>query len=88
MPNGYRIPPHWHPNRENATVLSGTLKMGMGDSFDQSKMKSFPAGSFGYMDPNMHLYVMASGEVVIQVHGMSPLEINYINPNDDPRKKK
>ena len=31
---------------------------------------------------------MASGEVVIQVHGMSPLQINYINPNDDPSKKK
>ncbi len=88
MPNGYRIPPHWHPNRENATVISGNLKLGMGDTFDESKMKTIPAGSFGYMDPNMHHYVLANGEVVIQVHGMSPLEINYINPNDDPRKKK
>jgi quercetin dioxygenase-like cupin family protein len=88
MPNGYRILPHWHPSRENATVLSGNFKMGMGDSFDQSKMKTFPAGSFGYMDPNAHHYVMASGEVVVQVHGMSPLVINYIDPNDDPRKMK
>jgi len=88
MPNGYRIPPHWHPNRENATVISGNFKMGMGDTFDESKMIIFRAGSFGYMDPDMHHYVMASGEVVVQVHGMSPLEINYINPSDDPRKKK
>jgi hypothetical protein len=88
MPNGYRIPPHWHPNRENATVIVGTFKMGVGDTFDESKMVTFRAGSFGYMDPTMHHYVMASGEVVVQVHGMSPLEINYINPNDDPRKRK
>ena len=24
MPDGYRIPPHWHPHRENVTVISGT----------------------------------------------------------------
>jgi hypothetical protein len=88
MPDGYRIPPHWHPNRENATVISGNFKMGTGDTFDESKMMTFRAGSFGYMDPSMHHYVMASGEVVVQVHGMSPLEINYINSNDDPRTKK
>ncbi|HLK32591.1 MAG TPA: cupin domain-containing protein, partial [Terriglobales bacterium] len=31
MPDGYRIPPHWHPKRENVTVISGTFKVGMGD---------------------------------------------------------
>ena len=34
MPSGNRILPHWHPNRENATVISGTFKVGMGDTFD------------------------------------------------------
>src|SRR6266581_9303966 len=33
MPNGYRIPPHWHPKRENVTVISGSFNVGMGDSF-------------------------------------------------------
>jgi len=88
MPDGYRIAPHWHPKRENVTVLSGTLKVGMGDRFDESKMGDFPAGSFAYLDPDMHHYVMASGEVVVQVHGMSPLQINYINPEDDPSRTK
>jgi quercetin dioxygenase-like cupin family protein len=88
MPNGYRIPPHWHPNRENATVISGDFKVGMGDTFDEGKMTTFGAGSFGYLDPSMHHYVMASGDVVVQVHGMSPLRVNYVNPNDDPNNKK
>jgi hypothetical protein len=88
MPDGYRIAPHWHPQRENVTVISGTFKVGMGDSFDESKMGAFPAGSFAFLDPDMHHYAMASGEVVVQVHGKSPLQFNYVNPNDDPSRKK
>ena len=88
MPDGYRIAPHWHPQRENVTVLSGTLKVGMGDRFDEASMGSFPAGSFAYLDPSMHHYVMASGEVVVQIHGTSPVQFNYINPDDDPSRKK
>ena len=88
MPSGYRIAPHWHPRRENVTVLSGTFKVGMGDSFDQSKMGSFPAGSFAYLDPDMHHYAMAEGEVVVQVHGAGPFQINYVNAGDDPSKRK
>ena len=88
MPDGYRIPPHWHPKRENVTVMSGTLQVGMGDTFEVSKMMSFPAGSFAYLDPSMHHYAMASGDTVVQIHGMSPVQFVYVNPNDDPSKKK
>ena len=88
MPDGYRIAPHWHPKRENVTVISGTLKFGMGDRFDESSMMSFPAGSFAYLDPDMHHYVMASGDVVVQIHGMAPVQFNYINPEEDPSRKK
>jgi hypothetical protein len=87
MPDGYRIAPHWHPQRENVTVISGTFKVGMGDTFERDKMGSFPAGSFAYLDPDMHHYAMASGEVIVQVHGSAPLQFNYVNPADDPSKK-
>jgi hypothetical protein len=88
MPDGYRIAPHWHPQRENVTVISGTLKVGMGDQFDQSSMMSFPVGSFAYLDPDMHHYAMAVGEVVVQIHGASPVQFNYIHSSDDPGRKK
>jgi mannose-6-phosphate isomerase-like protein (cupin superfamily) len=88
MPDGYKVAPHTHPNRENVTVLSGTLKVGMGDQFDAGKMMSFGAGSFAYLDPSMHHYAAASGETVIQIHGKSPVKFNYINPADDPSGKK
>jgi len=87
MPAGYKIAPHWHPKRENVTVISGSFKVGMGDKFDESRMGVFPAGSFAYLDPDMHHYAMAVGETVVQVHGMSPLQFNYVNAADDPSKK-
>lgn len=88
LPAGYKIAPHWHPTRENVTVISGTFKVGMGDKFDESKMNAFPAGSFAYLDPDMHHYALASGgEVIVQVHGMSPVQFNYVNASDDPSKK-
>ncbi len=88
MPAGYKFAPHTHPARENVTVLSGTLKVGMGDKFDAAHMMSFPACSFAYLDPDMHHYAMASGPTIIQIHGMSPVKFNYINPADDPSKAK
>ena len=88
MPDGYKVAPHTHPHRENVTVLSGTLKVGMGDQFDAGKMMSFAPGSFAYLDPTMHHYAAASGETVIQIHGMSPVKFNYINPADDPTPKR
>ncbi len=69
-------------------MLSGTLKVGMGDRFDASKMMSVGAESFAYLDPSMHHYAAASGETIIQVHGRSPLQFIYINPADDPSKTK
>ncbi len=88
MPDGYRIAPHWHPKRENVTVVSGSFKLGMGDGFDVSKMTEFPAGGFAYLDPSMHHYGMAVGETVVQIHGEAPFQINYVNPSDDPSMKK
>jgi hypothetical protein len=88
LPAGYKIAPHSHPKRENVTVISGTLKVGMGDDFDESKMGNFAAGSFAYLDPDMHHYVMASGPTVVQVHGEAPVIFTYVHAEDDPSKKK
>ena len=87
MPDGYRISPHWHPKRENVTVISGTFKVGMGDVFNTKTMAALTAGSFGFLDPSMHHYAMACGETIVQVHGQAPFQFNYVNPEDDPRNK-
>jgi|ERR1700730_5607702 hypothetical protein len=88
LPDGFRIAPHFHPQRENVTVISGTFKLGMGDEFEANKMKAFTAGSFAFLDPDMHHYAMACGETIVQVHGQSPLQFNYVNSGDDPGKNR
>jgi hypothetical protein len=88
LPDGYKIAPHTHPLRENVTIISGTLKFGMGKTFDVGKMTGFGPGSFAYLDPTMPHYVMASGETVVQIHGQAPVKFNYVNPADDPSMKK
>lgn len=87
MPAGYKVPPHWHPGDENLTVLKGTLLVGTGDTLDKSKMEKMPAGSFVQMPKTMRHSVVANGETIIQVNGVGPFEISYVNPADDPRKK-
>jgi len=88
MPDGYRIAPHFHPFRENVTVLEGSFKVGMGDHFDVRKMTAFTTGSFAFLDPDMHHYAMACGQVIVQVHGKSPFQFNFINPDDDASRDK
>jgi hypothetical protein len=87
LPDGYRVPPHWHPVDENVTVLKGILGMGPGEKFDPKAGKELPAGSFSRMPKGTRHYAWAKGETIIQVHGVGPFEIHYVNPGDDPRKK-
>jgi anti-sigma factor ChrR (cupin superfamily) len=85
--DGYKVPPHWHPTDESLTVLSGSLAAGMGEKWDDASMKTFTAGGFARMPKKTPHYVVAKGDTVIQIHGMGPFAITYVNANDDPRKK-
>jgi hypothetical protein len=87
MPDGYTIPPHWHTNAEELTVLSGTFTLGMGDNMDQASMHSLAPTAYHYLPGKMHHYAMAKDETVLELHGMGPFDIHYINPSDDPTKK-
>ncbi len=87
LPDGYRVPPHTHPKTERVTVISGTFNIGMGDKFDEKATKVMAAGAYGYWPAGMKHFVWAKGETVLQFHGMGPWSIQYINPDDDPRKK-
>jgi quercetin dioxygenase-like cupin family protein len=88
LPDGFSIQPHWHPAVEHVTVISGTFNLGMGEKFDKSAGRALSAGSFAFMPPGMRHFAWAKGETVIQVHGMGPWKINYVNSADDPRTKK
>jgi quercetin dioxygenase-like cupin family protein len=87
FPANTKVLPHWHPAVERVTVLSGTLNLGVGDTFDQAKTKALPAGSISIMEPKMNHFGWTGEETIVQLSGMGPWGITYVNPADDPRKK-
>ena len=87
MPDGYKIPPHTHPTDEHVTVLSGTFRAAMGDKWDDKALGDFAPGSYANMAAGMAHYAAAKGLTVVQVHGVGPFVVNYVNPADDPSKK-
>ncbi|HXN40706.1 MAG TPA: cupin domain-containing protein [Myxococcaceae bacterium] len=86
MPDGYNIPPHWHTNAEELTVLSGTFLISMGDKFDAATAHSLTAGAYHFLPAKMHHAAAVKGETVLELHGMGPFDIHYLNPADDPSK--
>jgi hypothetical protein len=87
LPDGYKVPPHWHSTDENVTVLKGTLMVGKGEKYSAAASEALPAGSFMRMPKEMRHFAWAKGETIIQVHGIGPFDIIYVNAADDPRKK-
>ena len=67
-------------------LLAGTIAFGMGEKFDKTAMKNMPAGSYAMMPAEMRHFALAKTAVTLQVHGMGPFVLNYVNPADDPSK--
>jgi hypothetical protein len=86
LPAKYKIAPHTHPIEEYVTVLSGDFSAGMGDKLDAKAVKSFPTGSFMVMPANMAHYVVLAKETTVEISGIGPFAMTYVNPADDPSK--
>ncbi len=80
--DGTKIPAHWHPTDENATVLKGTFLVGMGETFDETKLTAMNVGNFAMMPKEMRHFGMCKGETIVQVHGAGPFKVNWVNPAD------
>jgi hypothetical protein len=80
--DGSKIPAHWHPTEENVTVLKGTFLVGMGEKYDESKVMTMNAGNFISMPKEMRHFGLCKGETIVQVHGMGPFKVNWVNPAD------
>jgi len=87
MPADYAVPPHWHPTNETVKVLSGKLHYGMTDKL-MTSAKTLTPGHSVTMTAKMHHWVHAPGPATVQVSGMGPFAITYVDPKDDPRGAK
>ena len=87
FPANYRVDPHWHVADEHVTVISGALHIGMGERFDREKGRALPTGGFLWMPAGTRHFGWTEQETEIQLHGIGPWVVNYVNPADDPRKQ-
>ena len=87
MPDGYRLPPHFHPTDEVVEVKQGTFLYGMGDVFDVAKTKPMRVGEKGHIPAAMHHFATAQGPTIVAVSAMGPFAMTYVNPADDPQKE-
>ena len=86
--DGFKVPAHWHPQDEHATVLQGTLLLGMGTKWDAGQLTTeMKAGTYIFVPKDMPHFALAKGETILQAHGIGPFKIIYANPADDPRNQ-
>ena len=87
FPPNYQVPAHTHPYTESVTVISGSVYLGEGEKLDTEKGTLLKAGSY-VLNPAKHAHYgwTKNEEAVVQVQGIGPAAIDYINPADDPRK--
>jgi len=72
-----------------ATVISGTWHIGYGEKFDEAKLKALLPGSFYTEPPNRPHFAETGDEaVVVQITGSGPSSTDYVDPTQDPRRRK
>ena len=80
FPAGYKLMPHLHPDEwRTGVVLSGNYYFGLGEQWDESKLKPYPPGTF-FSEPKgvPHFVWAKDGEVIVQVTAMGPSGVTRI----------
>jgi hypothetical protein len=73
MDKGAKFPPHTHPDARLTTVIHGTMYLGLGAVFDESKVNSYTVGSVVSTPANTPHYMWAKdGAVIMQETGSGP----------------
>lgn len=85
MPAKYRIAPHYHPADEHVTVISGSFAMGIGEVSNENALNELSVGGFAMMRTGTRHFAWSKDGAVIQLHGIGPWGLSYVNPTDDPR---
>lgn len=88
FPPGYAVAPHRHPTDEYVTVISGQVGMGMGPRMNRARAARLVAGGFVVNPANMNHYAFTRTGAVVQVTGMGPFAVTYVNRADDPRLRR
>ena len=86
FPAGFTIPPHRHSKDEFVTVVSGKFAVASGEKLDRASLEPLPPASFVHLPAGMPHYAWAEVATIVQVNGVGPFDVNYIDSADDPRR--
>ena len=86
-PAGYKVATHWHPTDEYVTLLEGDLTLKMDENGKGAHEHTFAPGGYVLLPAKMHHAASTRTGMTLQVSGMGPFELNYIDPKDDPRMR-
>jgi mannose-6-phosphate isomerase-like protein (cupin superfamily) len=84
MPDGYRMPPHFHATDEHVEVRQGTFLVGMGDKLDVKRTTPLTVGDTATAPAGMHHYFVTKGATIVSVAIMGPYILTYVHPQDEP----
>lgn len=84
MPDGYRMPPHFHATDEHVEVRQGSFLVGMGDKLDVKKTIALTKGDTATAPAGMHHYFVTKGATIVSVAIMGPYVLTYVHPKDEP----
>lgn len=87
FPAGFVVPPHRHSKDELVTVIAGRFGVKSGEKLDPASGAALPAGSFFHLPSGTPHYAWADGETIVQINGVGPFDVVYVDPKDDPRKQ-
>jgi len=87
FPAGFVVPPHRHSKDEYVTVISGQVTITAGEKVDRASHRPLPPASVVHLPAGMPHYAVAEVESVVQINGVGPFDVVYVDPSDDPRKK-
>lgn len=88
LPPNLKIGVHTHPAVERVTVLSGTFYFATGDKYEPAKAAVYRPGDGFIVPVGMPMFAYTKkDEAVLQIHGVGPWGIHYLNPEDDPKAK-
>ncbi|HEX7708289.1 MAG TPA: cupin domain-containing protein [Thermoanaerobaculia bacterium] len=84
VPAGAVLVPHWHPQHERVTILSGVVELGLGTVADRSKTVMYGPGSFYVNPPGAMHFLFFPENTEMQMTGIGPWEIR--TPDDAPSR--
>ena len=88
LPAGTKFMPHMHKEDRIYTIISGVFYIGRGEKFNPDALQAYAPGSVIVLPHNTHHFHWAkSGDYIAQVSGYGPLSIDYLDHQDDPRRR-